>query len=266
MSTPLEPATSLLSLAGRRALVTGAAGGIGSAVARRLSMQGAGLVLTDVASASARLAALAAELSAASAPALAVPADLSIKAEVDSLARRGRRDLGPLDILVNVAGIHAYPMPLAAVSVAQWDRMLAVNLSGPLWLCQALMPDMRESGRGAIVNVASDSAFDAIADEGPYGISKSGLVRLSAYLAKELAGTGVRVNSLAPGWVRTSLTEKYWSDPTTAATLAETIPARRFAEPDDVARCVLFLVSDLASYVNGHCLLVDGGRIAGVPA
>ena len=100
---------------------------------------------------------------------------------------------------------------------------------------------------------------------GPYGISKISLTKLTAYLAKELAETGVRVNAIAPGWVRTPLIEEYWSDPEFLKEAKAGIPLGRIAEPEEIANVILFLVSELASYVHGHCMVVDGGRIAGVP-
>ena len=176
------------------------------------------------------------------------------------------QQLGRVDILVNNAGIHLYPSPLLTVSELDWDKVMAVNVKGPLFTCQAALPHMIERGSGSIVNIASDSAFDVIANEGPYGISKIALVRMSSYLAKELAGTGVRVNSLAPGWVQTRLTDEFFANPDTARAILDGVPARRVADPADIAGVVIFLASDLSNYVNGHCIVVDGGRIAGVPA
>ena len=132
-------------------------------------------------------------------------------------------------------------------------------------LCQLAVPSMRERGSGCIVNIASDSAFDVIEGEGPYGISKIGVTKLTAYLAKELAGTGVRINAIAPGWVKTPQTAFVWSDRKELAAAEESIPLRRIADPSEIANVVVFLASSLASYVHGHCMVVDGGRIAGVP-
>jgi NAD(P)-dependent dehydrogenase (short-subunit alcohol dehydrogenase family) len=159
-----------------------------------------------------------------------------------------------------------YPSPLLTVSESDWDLVMAVNVKGPLFTCQAVLPHMIERGSGAIVNIASDSAFDVVVDEGPYGISKIALVRMSSYFARELAGKGVRVNSLAPGWVKTRLTDEFFADPDASRAILDEVPARRVAEPADIAGVVVFLASDLANYVNGHCIVVDGGRIAGVPA
>jgi NAD(P)-dependent dehydrogenase (short-subunit alcohol dehydrogenase family) len=255
-----------LSLHGRVALVTGAAGGIGGAVARRLAAAGAELVVTDLPVAVGRLEELAEELAASGRAAFAYAADLQRESDVRALVASATTALRAPDLLVNVAGIHAYPTPLLEISIDQWERILRINLTGPLLTCQAAIPAMVKRGWGVVVNVASDSAFDVIPDEGPYGISKSGVVRLSAYLAKELAGTGVRVNSIAPGWVKTPMSRSFWSDPDVLEAAVASIPARRMADADDISRAVLFLVSSLAEYVSGHCLIVDGGRIAGVPA
>ena len=182
------------------------------------------------------------------------------------MVAEARKELGCIDTLVNVAGVHAFPTPILTVEESQWNRVMAINLTGPMFLCQALVPHMIERQGGWVVNIASDSAFDAIAGEGPYGISKMGLVRLSAYLARETAGTGVRVNSVAPGWVKTAMSRPFWEDRAVAEPAMQEIPVRRFADPEDIANVVLFLVSGLAGYINGHCLVADGGRIAGVPA
>ena len=155
-----------------------------------------------------------------------------------------------IDILVNVAAIHTYPQSLLEISEADWDLVQNVNFRSCLRLCQRLAPRMIKQGSGNIVTIASDSAFDVIADEGPYGISKISLTRLTA---------------IAPGWVRTPLIEEYWSDPEFLKEAKAGIPLGRIAEPEEIANVVLFLVSELASYVHGHCMVVDGGRIAGVP-
>jgi NAD(P)-dependent dehydrogenase (short-subunit alcohol dehydrogenase family) len=258
--------TESLSLSARVALVTGAARGIGRATAIAMARAGADVVVTDLAAEEALLADVCAEVEQEGCRALACTAELPRKADVDELVRASLARMGRIDVLVNNAGVHQYPSPLLTVSEAAWDRVMGINLKGPLLLSQAVLPHMIERGSGAIVNVASDSAFDVIADEGPYGISKIGLVRLSSYFARELAGTGVRVNSIAPGWVRTRLTEQFRAEPAAFEALLQGVPSRRIAEPEEIGNVVAFLASDLAGYVNGHCLVVDGGRIAGVPA
>jgi NAD(P)-dependent dehydrogenase (short-subunit alcohol dehydrogenase family) len=259
-------ANNTISLIGKVALVTGSAQGIGRAVAITLAHSGADLVVTDLPEEAASLAELAREIQSLGRRAHVSAADLAHKAEVDALVRSALLQLGRVDILVNNAGIHLYPAPMLTVSEAVWDRVMAVNVKGPLFACQAVLPHMIERGSGSIINIASDSAFDVIVDEGPYGLSKSSLVRMSAYFARELSGKGVRANSLAPGWVKTRLTNDFFTDPATANAILDGVPARRVADPEDIAGVVLFLASDLANYVNGHCIVVDGGRIAGVPA
>jgi gluconate 5-dehydrogenase len=254
------------SLAGKVAVVTGAAQGIGRAVAIALARQGANIVITDLPREATLLDEVADEIAQCGRRCHACTADVSSKSQVDELVASGLRQFGHIDVLVNNAAIHMYPSPLLTVSETDWDRVMAINVKGPLFTCQAVLPHMIERGRGAIVNIASDSAFDVIVDEGPYGISKIALVRMSSYLAREMAGRGVRVNAVAPGWVKTRLTDAFFTDPEVARTLVEGVPVRRVAAPEEIAGVVVFLASDLASYVNGHCIVVDGGRIAGIPA
>ena len=255
-----------LDLGGRVAIVTGAAHGIGRAIARTLAAHGAAVAVTDLPAESARLDSLVAEISAAEGRALAYTANMASRAEVDAMVRAAMDWGGRLDVLVNNAGIHMYPAPLLTVTEAEWDRLMGVNVKGVLFASQAVIPHMRAQGSGSVINIASDSAFDVIADEGGYGISKITVVRMASYLAKELSGTGVRVNSLAPGWVRTRATAQFFTDPDATAAILAGVPAARIADPSEIARVVLFLASDLASYVNGHCIVVDGGRVAGIPA
>ena len=253
------------SLDSKVALVTGAARGIGEAVARTLARHGADVVVTDLAANADLLDSVAREIQGVGRKSLVCTADLTRKTEVNSLVAATTAHFGRLDILVNNAGVHLYPSPLLTVTEAEWDRVFDVNVKGALFTCQAALPEMIQRCSGVIVNVASDSAFDIIPDEGPYGITKIAVVRISSYLARELAGKGIRVNSIAPGWVRTRLTEHFWNDPTMHESIVNSIPSRRIASPDDIAGVVLFLASDLANYVNGHCIVVDGGRIAGIP-
>jgi 2-deoxy-D-gluconate 3-dehydrogenase len=255
-----------ISLIGKVAVVTGAAQGIGRSVAITLARRGADVVVTDLPGERASLQAVASEIERLGRRAHVFTADLANKGQIDELVSSAVQQLGGIDILVNNAGIHMYPSPLLTVSESDWDKVMAVNVKGPLFTCQAVLPHMIDRGSGSIINIASDSAFDVIVDEGPYGISKIALVRMSSYFARELAGKGVRVNSLAPGWVKTRLTDEFLADPDAARAILDGVPARRVADPADIAGVVVFLASDLANYVNGHCIVVDGGRIAGVPA
>ena len=254
-----------LSQESKVALVTGAAGGIGSAVALTLAQQGASIILTDRETESDRLTQTRQSIERLGQPVTAVFADLSAGEQIDVLVERAYEEFGSIDVLVNVAAIHRYPDPLLKISEADWDLVQNVNFKSCLRLCQRIVPNMVKQGSGDVITVASDSAFDVIAGEGPYGISKISLTKLTAYLAKELADTGVRINAIAPGWVRTPLIEEYWSDPEFLKEAKEGIPLGRIAEPEEIANVVLFLASHLASYVHGHCMVVDGGRIAGVP-
>ncbi|MBI1731432.1 MAG: SDR family oxidoreductase [Gammaproteobacteria bacterium] len=254
-----------LSLDSRVALVTGAAGGIGRAAALLLAKFGASIVLTDRAEMSDLLENTRQAILAIGQKVMSIKADLALSGDIDELVGSAVEEFKNIDILVNVAAIHLFPSPLLKISAAEWDRVQDVNLKSCLLLCQRIAPLMISRNSGCIVNIASDSAFDVIAEEGAYGISKMGVTKLSSYLAKELAGAQVRVNSIAPGWVRTEMTRQFWSDPEILRQAEKGIPLRRMAEPEEIANVVLFLASSLASYVNGHCIIVDGGRIAGVP-
>jgi NAD(P)-dependent dehydrogenase (short-subunit alcohol dehydrogenase family) len=241
-------------LAGRCAMVTGASSGIGEATARLLAAQGARVAL--VARRAGELARVAGDLG----DALAVPADVSDHAQVVGALDAAEAALGPVDIVVNCAGVIG-PTGLEALTPAIWDRTLAINLSGPFYLGREAGLRMRARDGGRIVNVASDLAFTAQRGYVDYCASKAGLLGLTRGLAVELAPT-VLVNAVAPGPVDTPMMDhelEAEADPEAArqATVRR-VPLLRVASADEVARVIFFLLTD-AAYATGAVLALDGG-------
>jgi NAD(P)-dependent dehydrogenase (short-subunit alcohol dehydrogenase family) len=253
--------TELMSLAGRVAVVTGAAVGVGAAISARLVEAGASVVLADLDEAGAR--GTAAGLHETRAAGHVV--DVSEPESVGELAEFARARFGPPDIWVNNAGIY----PRAGVldmRPDQWRRVLDTNLNGAFYGSQAAGRMMAPRGGGVIVNVASASAFRApAADLSHYVASKAGVVGLTRSLAVELGPSGIRVLAVAPVLVPTrnalELLGGRDAEAAVAATAAR-IPLRRVPQPDDIARVVLFAASGLASMVSGSTLVVDGGQLA----
>jgi 3-oxoacyl-[acyl-carrier protein] reductase len=240
-------------LAGRIAFVTGAARGIGLAIAEALARRGASTVLIDI-----DITKLASATQSIGERALAIKADVSRPDEVQRAIQRTTQHFGALNILVNNAGI--CPMSdFADITEAEWDRVLAINLKGVFLCCQAALPYLRKSGRqGRIVNVASVAGqMGGVAVGAHYAASKAGLIGLSKSLARLLAADGVTVNCLAPGTAATDLIAD-WSEETQARLRAQ-IPLGRFAQPEEIAEAVCFLVSDRAAFITGATLDINGG-------
>lgn len=245
-----------LGLAGRVAAVTGAGGGIGSAVARGFARAGARVALIDSNGETAER--VAAELRGLGHEAAAYVCDVASEACVQAAAERVRKELGPCTALVNNAGFLSAGA-LAEVSLAQWNAVLAVNLTGYLLCAQAFGRDMLEVGRGSLVHVASIAGAFPQTGSGAYSASKAGVLLLSRQLAAEWGPRGVRSNAILPGFIRTPLSAKFYEDPAFEARRAAATASRRIGEPEDIADPALFLASDRAAYVNGAELLVDGG-------
>ena len=239
------------------ALVTGGARGLGRAIAERLAQRGDAVVIGDVDEAAAR--ATADELVAAGLDVRAVHLDVC---DVDAVARTvAQIDAEqPLATVVNNAGI-GFITPLVDVTPEQFDHLMRVNLRGVFFVLQAAARAMVPRGAGSIVNVSSTSAFTASTTPMvPYDTSKGAVRMLTHAAARELAGTGIRVNAVAPGTVSTDLTRSLSDDPDMLDALAEThIPMGRLGTPEEIANAVEFLSSDAATYVTGHVLVVDGG-------
>ena len=249
-------AAELFDLRGRTALVTGATGGIGGTIAETLALNGAHVLLgTRRAEAVAPLIARLAGQGATASPWLA---DLSDAAERDAAIAglEGRS----VDILVNCAGAITRGR-LGETTEHAWNGVLDLNLTVPWLLSRAVAPGMRARGWGRIVNVGSVLSLQGKANAASYAASKHGLAGLTRALAAELA-PDICVNALCPGYVRTALNQSLQDDPNTAEAIASLTPARRWAEPRDLAGSALFLSSNAAAFVNGHLLVVDGGMTA----
>lgn len=244
------------NLQGRVAVVTGAASGIGRAVALAFAQAGSSVVVLDCNAAGAQDT--AAQIASQNGQALALTCDVADPDSVQAAARASEAAFGPCDVLVNNAGVQP-PGQLASITLTDWNRVLSVNLTGALLCSQAFSAQMRQRRRGSIVHIASMGADHPSMTAGSYSVTKAGMVMLSRVLAIELAADGIRSNAVKPGMIRTGLTEAVYAQPGMVERRSAVIPAGRIGQPQDIAQTVLFLASDLASYVTGQELTVDGG-------
>ena len=246
----------LFSLDGRVAVVTGGSSGIGRAIAGALAHAGARVVV--MARGQRGLDETVRELRAAGRAAVAVRADVGDRAALARAADAAAGEFGEPDILVNSAGINLRP-PMDALSLADWDQTIAVNLTAPFVLGQRFGPVMAERGWGRIINIASQQAIRAFGNSGAYGASKGGLVSLTRSQSEVWAGRGVCCNAISPGFVATPLTAAVASDPARSAVLAARTMAGRNGEAADFEGVAVFLASRASDYVTGQVIFVDGG-------
>ncbi|WP_407181328.1 SDR family NAD(P)-dependent oxidoreductase [Bradyrhizobium sp. STM 3562] len=246
-------------LAGKRALITGAAHGNGRAIALGLAAHGADVVVTDIDLAGGERTAT--DIREHGRAAWAFPLDVTDAEACNVLARTVARDVGPISILINNAGIiirEGIDSPRAGEN---WRRVLDVNLTGVFNVTHAFLPALRQT-RGAIVNLGSIASFVGVGGTLGYAPSKGGVKLLTQALARDLAPDGIRVNAIAPGVIATAMTQATRDDPARLASFMSRTPLGRVGEPDELVGPVVFLVSDMASYVNGATLPVDGGFLA----
>ena len=248
-----------MRLQGKRALITGAAAGIGRESALRFAREGAALALADLDSAA--VEALAAEVRAEGGQATGIGADVAEEASVRNMVAAAEAALGGLDIAFNNAGIMlAEDRGPEDTPLAAWDKTLAVNLTGVFLCCRHEIPALRRSGGGTILNMSSLVAHMGAAEpQIAYTASKGGVLALTREIAVQYGRAGIRANALCPGPVGTALTEALFDTPEKLERRRVHMPMGRFARPEEVAEVALFLVSDASSYVTGAGWLVDGG-------
>ena len=245
-----------LGLAGKVCVVSGAGSGIGAAMAQGLAEAGAKVALLDRDAAAAQRVADA--LSAEGASVLAVECDIADEAAVSTAARQVRQHLGACDVLMNNAGL-LRAGSLETVSIAEWNAVLAVNLTGYLLCSREFGKDMLERQRGSIVHIASIAALHPQTRSGAYSASKAGVLLMSRQMAAEWGPRGVRSNVVCPGMIRTGLSAPFYAEPGFEARRAAVTASRRVGEPIDIANPAIFLASERSDYMNGAEVLVDGG-------
>jgi NAD(P)-dependent dehydrogenase (short-subunit alcohol dehydrogenase family) len=255
MSVPTFP------LKGKRALITGGRRGIGKAIALAFAEAGADVAVCDLVMDDGRLKGVAEDMKRIGRRSLAVQVDTSRSSDVKRCIQKVLDEYGTIDVLVNNAGT-AFPGPILDLPEDEWDRVINVNLKGYYLCARAVAETMIEQKTGTIICTASQYAYTAARDMGVYCISKAGVVMLIRVLARELGGYGIRVNGIAPGLVKTELSENDWGDPDLRMKREALIPLARIAETDDLVGAALFLGSDASAYITGHTILVDGGEIA----
>jgi NAD(P)-dependent dehydrogenase (short-subunit alcohol dehydrogenase family) len=242
-------------LAGKAAIVTGGASGIGREIAPRLAAAGAAVLVADRDGEGAE--AVAGEISASGGRALGWAVDVRDPAGCEALIAAAREAFGRLDALVTSAGI-ARSRPFLETSLELWQETLDVNLTGTFLCCQAAAPAMIATGSGRIITIASVSGQRGGTNRAAYGASKGGVITLTRVMAVELAQHNITVNAIAPGPIETPMATAMHTAANRAAWLGS-VPAQRYGTPAEVAAAVVFLASDEASYITGHVLNVDGG-------
>ncbi|MCG8669944.1 MAG: SDR family oxidoreductase [Pseudomonadales bacterium] len=249
----------MIDLSGKTALVTGGSRGIGRAVCTLLARAGADVVLSYRSNHEAA-AETVRRIEASGAEALAVPGDLSQEESVDELFKQVEQRFDKLDIFVANSGIWARAS-IDTMTNSQWRETMAANLDATYFCCSRAARLMKAAGSGKIILVTSTAGQRGEADYSHYAASKGAMIAMTRSLGSELGPFGINVNSVAPGWVRTDMTEPVFSDENFEASVIESIPVRRIAEPEDIAGPVLFLASSLARHLQGSVLSVNGGSV-----
>ncbi|MBB5562211.1 NAD(P)-dependent dehydrogenase (short-subunit alcohol dehydrogenase family) [Rhizobium lentis] len=247
-------------LQGKNILITGAAQGIGLAIAKAFISENAAVYLVD--RDAALLARAAADLASTGARVGYLPADITDAGTIARVVAEANEEIGPLSALVNNAGVNVFAEPLATTD-DEWNRCFDINLKGAWNCCKAVLPGLIEQGGGVILNIASTHAFTVIPHTFPYPLAKHALLGMTKSLGLEYAARNIRVNALAPGYVSTQKVIDYWNSfPDPEAAKAATMklhPGGRIATPEEIAMAAVFMISDECPFMNATCLTIDGG-------
>lgn len=248
-----------VSIQGQVAVVTGARRGIGRAIAMALAQAGSAVCVCDVVTEDGRLNDVAKEIRGLGQPSLPIEVDITRKSDVEAMVQRVIAEFGKIDVLVNCAGVWIPGQTLVECEEDNWDRVMDTNLKGTFFCCQAAGVEMIKAHRGSIINIASDLGIDPIPGIGAYGIAKAGIIMLSRQLALEFGKSGIRVNAIAPGMVKTDMNAQLRSTPEAERAIAAKVVLGRLGETGDIAKTVLYLASSLSEHVTGQTMVVNGG-------
>jgi NAD(P)-dependent dehydrogenase (short-subunit alcohol dehydrogenase family) len=252
--------TGASRLAGRRALITGAAGGIAAATALRFAREGAAVALADLNAEATE--AVAAKVRDIGGTAIVIPCDVTSAASVAGMAEAAEAGIGGVDIVVTCAGGYTAYGSFEDMQEDDWDRVIALNLKSVFLCCQAVLPGMKKNWFGRIINLGSLAGRSTSAGTSPahYGVAKAGVAMLTQYIAKDMAPFGITANTIAPGTTATERVQKLLT-PEKHKAFVKATPVGYLAEPDDIVGLVTFLASDESRYITGTTIDVNGGRL-----
>lgn len=250
---------SLFDLSGKVAIITGSSRGIGKAIAERMAEHGAKVVISSRKAGPCEEVAAAINAQHGDGTAIAVPANIASKDELQNLVDETRKAFGRVDICVCNAASNPYYGPLSGISDDQFRKILDNNIISNHWLISMVAPEMRERKDGSIIIVSSIGGLRGNAIIGAYNISKAADMQLVRNLAVEWGPSNVRVNCIAPGLVQTDFAKYLWENPELLKTVTEPAPLKRIGQPDEIAGTAVYLCSPASAYVTGQTLVVDGG-------
>jgi NAD(P)-dependent dehydrogenase (short-subunit alcohol dehydrogenase family) len=255
--------TEIFSLEGKTALITGASRGIGAGLAIAMAQAGADVIIA--ARTSEALDEVGATIRSAGRRSLAIPADVTVAEDVERLVASAIGEFGRIDVLVNNAGGPLFNAPFLDIRPEGWDRLIELNLTSVANCCRAVGRHMVGRGSGSIINSGSPGVRRPWPAIGAYSAAKAAVLSLTQVLAQEWGSSGVRVNMISPGWIRTDINEAFAGNPMASAQICEDVPLGRWGLPADVAGAAIWLASDAAAYVTGAHIPVDGGLTSAVP-
>ncbi len=249
----------LFDLGGKVALITGSTKGIGKAIAQELARHGARVVISSRKADACDAVAGAINAELAGAPAIAIPAHIGERAELERLVAETRRRIGPIDVLVCNAAVNPYFGPSKDIPDSAFDKIMSVNIRSNHWLAHLVLPEMVERKDGVIIIVSSVGGLRGSTDLGAYAISKAADLQLVRNLACEYGPHNIRVNAISPGLIRTDFARALWEDPANLARRTAHDPLRRIGEPEEIAGAAVFLASRAGAFTTGQNLVIDGG-------